>query len=88
MCWATSYNWCCKNQVIDLFAEGFTGAMLAQLHLSVEVSEWFATFCFSYQQHNLLVSAVSIRKHFRCQWLQCIVAEISRSCSEHRMMVV
>jgi len=39
-CWATSYNWCCKNQLIDLFAEGITQAMLDQLNLSIEVSDW------------------------------------------------
>ncbi|XP_013398444.1 F-box only protein 17-like [Lingula anatina] len=39
-CWATSYGWCVKHQLIDLLKEGCTGAVLDQIKPDIYISEW------------------------------------------------
>ncbi|XP_013395682.1 F-box only protein 6 isoform X2 [Lingula anatina] len=41
-CWATSYGWCVKHQLIDLLKEGCTGAVLDQIKPDIYISEWTA----------------------------------------------
>ena len=41
-CFATTYYWCCRKQVVDLWKFGFTAELLNTLQPVIEVSEWFA----------------------------------------------
>lgn len=40
--YATSYEWCCREQVVDLRRSGFTGEVMDSLQPAIEVWEWFA----------------------------------------------
>lgn len=39
--YVTSYEWCCREQVVDLVKCGFVPQILDELQPTIEVSEWF-----------------------------------------------
>lgn len=39
--YVTSYEWCCREQILDLDTLGFAPAVLDNLQPAIEVSEWF-----------------------------------------------
>lgn len=41
-CWATSYSWCTKHQLIDLLQEGCDAEVLDKMKPDIEISEWYS----------------------------------------------
>ncbi len=39
-CWAASYQWCAKEQVVDLWAEGVTEECMDELQPAIYIGEW------------------------------------------------
>lgn len=61
-CWATSYGWCNKSQLIDLLAEGCTEEILDRVRPQIEILDWVAARFDCACKYVLEVSLLSLNK--------------------------